>query len=86
MQACAGGRACLTEKNGVYTPSHVTPAISTSEITLLVTLGPGIQSLEPGEFSGSVFYVCVFHGDYCMPLHSCEYLPDFNDEELWKHN
>lgn len=59
------------------TQSHVTPAISASEIILPVTFGPGIQSPEPGEFG-------IIHGEYCMPLDS-EYLLDFNNEELWEH-
>lgn len=73
---CAGvvGGIRLTDKDGVYTPLHVSPAIRASETTLLVTLGPGIQSLEPGEFG-------IIHGDYRMPSDNCEYLLDFNHEE-----
>ena len=64
----------MTDKDGVYTPLHVSPAIRASEMTLLVTLGPGVQSLEPGEFG-------IIHGDYRMPLDNCEYLLDFNHED-----
>lgn len=54
--------------------SHITSATSASDMTLLVTPGPDIQSLEPDEFR-------IIHGEHFLPLDSCEYLLDFNKEE-----
>ena len=63
----------LTDTNGVYTPSRDSCAIGVIEIILPVSFGPGVQCLEPCEFE-------IMHGDYRMPLDSCEHLPNSSEE------
>lgn len=69
-----GDRVCLTEKNGVYIQSRY-PCHQCKWCNNLWTI---IQSPEPGEFG-------FLHGEYFMSLDSCEYLLEFNAEELWEH-
>lgn len=64
------------EEWGLYPITSPLPSVQVKYSTN--NLWTIIQSPEPGEFG-------FLHGEYCMSLDSCEYLLDFNAEELWEH-